>query len=214
MPWSTNDLEIPGRGNLESMWRCLVLVWVVGCTFKPAASGTVHDADVEGGPGGEAGNSDIDAKVFLDAKVFHDAPTTTLFCPASYGLHDVARPSSFYRLVTASANWASSEATCQGDASVTTLPTHLIVLDDAAELTWSYNLTTSQGWIGESDRKTEGTFLAVTSQSPYVGSATGNVSSKDCLMAFDASTTAAETCDNGHPFLCECDGLAAVAANF
>ena len=194
------------------MWRLTALACVAGCTFQPAATGGPSDA----GPGGDAADANpdasVDAPAMPDAPVVLDAPMTTLACPASYILHDAARPASYYRLVTG-ASWRSAEATCEADASAS-LPTHLIVLDDQAELTWANTVTPAQQWIGETDRITEGTFLAVTTQSPYVGSGFFNTGNRDCLLGIDATRTSVDRCRNFHPFLCECDGLAAVATNF
>ena len=99
---------------------------------------------------------------------------------------------------------------------VVTGPAHLIVLDDANEGTFIWNLMNSDQWVGHSDRKTEGTFLPVTNQQVvYTGPANANNDGKDCLMVHNTGgVTNVDTCTNGHPYVCECDGRAANPASF
>ena len=135
-------------------------------------------------------------------------------CPASYTLHDAARPMSFYRWVSASATWSAAETACAGDGSTATKPAHLIVLDDSSERAWAFAQNNSDQWVGAADIRTENSWLAVTDQvSPYIGAASGNLPNKDCLI-LNATDTAADGCGGGHPYLCECDGLAADATHF
>jgi len=105
------------------------------------------------------------------------------------------------------------------DAVAGSLPAHLIVLDDIAEAVWAYSQSSSDMWIGESDRKAEGVFLAVTDQATFYISPAGNLPPNDCALvgpfAVDGSAdTAIEGCGNGHPYLCECDVLAADPTHF
>ncbi len=199
------------------MWgRLVACTVVVGCTFTPNP-GRTSDAN----PGGEPQPPDATGSAMpVDAP--HDAPAdspsiTLLPCPTGYTLTDAGHPGSLYRQVTASASWTSAETDCENDevASVTG-PAHLIVLDDAAEATYVWILMNSDQWVGSSDLKTEGNFLPVTDQpGVYTGPATGNDGGKDCLMVHNpGGQTNADTCTNGHPYVCECDGRAANPANF
>jgi hypothetical protein len=145
-----------------------------------------------------------------------DGQTGLLPCPSFYALTDGVN-GSLYRLVTASATWTAAEADCEGDEVVgTTQPTHLIVLDDSLEASFAWALTSSDQWFGSTDRVTEGNFLPVTDQQAvYTGPATGNNATKNCLFIHNAGgQTNADSCTNGHPYLCECDGKRADASHF
>lgn len=162
----------------------------------PDAAAEVHEdarrADAAGGDSGpDAQLPDPPADAAVPAA-----------CPASYTLHDPARPASYYRLETASTSWAGAEALCEADGPTS----HLIVLDDEAERAWAYARNTSDQWAGISDRVSEGTWLPVTDQPIwFAGTAAGNVPPKDCLV-IKQTDTAADMCSGGHPYLCECDG--------
>ncbi len=138
-----------------------------------------------------------------------------ILCPSGYALVDLGHPGSFYKKVTASTTWQGAETDCENDASTTTAPTHLIVLDDQAEAVFAWTTNTSDQWVGATDLQAEGTWLPVTDQqSVFTGNATGNNSNKNCLEVTQSSgQTTAETCANGHPYLCECDGNAANPQN-
>lgn len=139
----------------------------------------------------------------------------SLQCPNGYTLTDSGHPGSFYKQVTASTTWSGAETDCEDDATAGTAPTHLIVLDDQAEAAFAWTTNTSDQWVGHSDLVSEGDWLPVTDQSGvFTGNATGNNTNKNCLEVTQSSgQTTAETCTNGHPYLCECDGLAADPAN-
>lgn len=201
------------RGRLGA---CAVLV---GCSFRPNPA-----SSFDGNPGGEAaaiidaagsGSGSVTHDAAVDAPI--DAPATTpLPCAGSYVLTDLVHPS-LYRQVTASASWTSAETDCENDeVTGVTAPAHLIVLDDAGEATYIWTLMNSDQWVGHSDRITEGNFLPVTDQQGvYTGNAAGNDGGKDCLMVHNTGgATTADTCTNGHPYVCECDGRAANPGNF
>ncbi|HSN29134.1 MAG TPA: C-type lectin domain-containing protein, partial [Kofleriaceae bacterium] len=136
--------------------------------------------------------------------------------PSSYTLHDSSRPHSFYKQVTASVTWSVAEVDCESDEVPTvTAPAHLLVLDDQSEAAYAWSTNNSNQWAGHTDTKTEGTWLPITDQpTVFTGAASGNNSSKDCLEVTQSSgQTTAESCTQTRPYLCECDGNAADAAN-
>lgn len=206
------------------MWRRLA--WIAGvlggCTFATNAGHVPDDATGRGGeplpddarsPGSDAADPPIDARP--DAPP--DAVQPPLPCPASYALADPDHPGSQYRLVTASSIWVTAEATCEGDEiSGVTRPAHLIVLDDAAEATFAWAQNNSDQWVGHSDQVVENAWAPVTDQPDvFTGNASGNNNGRDCLMVNGAmSSTAADSCMTGHPYLCECDGQRADPSHF
>ena len=191
---------------------------LAACTFRPNPAGP-DDSNPGGepGPGGPGSGSGSNQRpdAAIDGPV--DARVTLLPCPASYTLTDAGHPGSTYREVTASASWQAAETDCVNDQVATvTGPTHLIVLDDQPEAVFAWNQNNSDQWVGSSDLKTEGNFLPVTDQQTvFTGNATGNDGGKDCLMIHMSSgQTNADTCTNGHPYVCECDGRAENPNNF
>lgn len=184
---------------------------MAGCTFEHGITGGTGDAganphDAASEVHGDASHGDAPpADASPDAPPPDRQPDAgTAGCPASYTLHDPARPASYYRLETASTSWAGAEALCEADGPTS----HLIVLDDDAERAWAFARNTSDQWAGISDRISEGTWLPVTDQSIwFAGTAAGNVPPKDCLL-IKQTDTAADMCSTGHPYLCECDGYA------
>lgn len=90
----------------------------------------------------------------------------------------------------------------------------LIVLDDDAERAWAFQQNNSDQWVGITDIDSEGSWIPVTDQAVwFAGPAYGNLPAKDCLY-LNSTTTIAEACSGGHPYLCECDGQAANSQNF
>jgi hypothetical protein len=157
--------------------------------------------------------SDAATDAPLDAPL--DAPVVTKLCPPSYTLTNAAEPGSRYRLVTASDDWVAAEADCEDDGGTVTLkPTHLVVLDDAAERAWVYVQGTTDKWIGASDIKNEGTLRAVTNQpAPYFGTAQSQEQAKDCMFT-NQNDTVMESWSAGFQYICECDGFAEDPGNF
>jgi hypothetical protein len=175
----------------------------------PVADGRPNGSDADPPPP----DAPIDARP--DAPI--DAMMPPLPCPAGYTLTDANHPGSQYRLVTASAIWSTAEATCEADeVGGVTAPAHLIVMDDAAEAQFAWDQNTSDQWVGHSDQITENAWLPVTDQpNVFTGGANGNNNGRDCLMISNTnSETTAETCMNGHPYVCECDGRRANPGHF
>jgi hypothetical protein len=200
------------------MWgRLAFLGLLAGCGFQHGQLASRDDAPPAGGdgPGSDATGGGSDATLPASSDAMVDAPATVLTCPGAYNLHDITRPSSHYRSVTASTTWNGAEADCEDDATANvTLPAHLIVLDDDAERAWAFAQNNSDQWVGITDINNEGVYIPVTDQPTFfTGGATGNLPAKDCLY-LNSTTTVSEACGGGHPYLCECDGRAANAANF
>jgi hypothetical protein len=188
---------------------------IVGVAYALSACafnhGEVPPSDGSNGtPPGDArrdapADAATDGRPPADAAIDAAAPAS---CPATYGLHDPARPNSHYRSVTASTTWTGAEAICEGEG------THLIVLDSDAERAWAFQQNSSDQWVGITDIDNEGTWIPVTDQLVwFTGAASGNLPAKDCLY-LNSTTTIAESCSGGHPYLCECDGLQPDTANF
>lgn len=197
------------------MWRRLAALAILGaCSFQHGASALGGDGNAGGGDAArDAGRMDAlgDSAHLADAS--HDAPAMPLACPSGYTLTAPLVTLSLYRSVTASTDWASAEADCENDAAPGQPSTHLIVLDDVAERSWAYSTTTSDQWAGESDRIVEGVYLPVTDQLVFYANPNGNNPGLDCVIIKQLDTSA-ENCNTGHPYLCECDGLAADASHF
>lgn len=180
---------------MRGLARLGLCAWL-GCSYN---HGTIIDAS----PGG-----DVPRDIPGDTPSGDMNPDMTIQggCPLTYTLHDAARPNSFYRSITASVSWSVAEEICESDRLG--LATHLIVLDDENERIWAFAQNTSDQWVGMTDAAASGIWVAVTVQpNPYVGQASGNLPSKNCLI-LKQSETAADGCTNGHPYLCECDMFA------
>lgn len=187
-----------------------ILALAAGCGFQ---HGALTDGRVSDGLPDDTTGSGSDASIpGANPDATPDSAASILPCPVTYTL---SNGSSKYRSVTASTTWTAAETDCEDDATPNvTRPAHTIVLDNDAERAYAFMQNNSDQWVGITDRNTEQAYLAVTNQMPFfLGSATGNNTSKDCLILNSTDTTS-EACSNGHPYLCECDGLAANPANF
>ncbi|HUJ60464.1 MAG TPA: C-type lectin domain-containing protein [Kofleriaceae bacterium] len=194
--------------------RLVALVLACGCSFR-------HGANADGAPArDDAVTAQKDGRTPDSAEPLDGMPPadSALPCPSSYTVSDSGHPSSLYRVVTASAEWAQAESNCEADAHAGTAPAHLIVPDDQAELTFAENqISGSNEWVGVSDQVTEATFLAVTDQTAFDFTPTGNNPGLDCgeLGLFNSTiTTQVTNCQQGNPYLCECDGRAADSSHF
>ena len=207
------------------MLRCWPLVVALaGCDFPTPSEAYVCDttADCESGRvctdgycvvGNGAGNG-VDARVDsstlpIDAATT-DAPpdadpfvTTAMQCIAQ-GYALVAGPNGYYRTVTTNATWLNAQADCKGDVAGAT---HLIVLSTTAESTY---MVTKLGWIGLTDRITEGTFVTVTAetgdQRPFSSGQPDNGGGNENCVQMKADGLDDDQCGNGHRYVCECDG--------
>ncbi len=184
------------------------------CQFQPGSLGERRD----GGSVVEDGT--MDSLMPLDANdaavdAAPDAAIITRTCPLTYTITAIADPESKYRLVTASDDWLAAETDCENDGdTVALLPTHLVVLDSAAESDWVFDEATTDKWVGVSDRNTEGTLQAVTDQpTPHFGNAEAQDNQKDCMFV-NQNETLMESCNATFQYLCECDAFAADPANY
>lgn len=112
---------------------------------------------------------------------------------------------SLYRTVTTSATWANAEADCANDVPGAT---HLVVLSSTAEVAY---VETQLGWIGLTDRVTEGTFVNVTNEAndvrPWLpGQPDNGGGDENCAQMKTANGIDDDQCNNTHRYVCECDG--------
>ncbi len=189
-----------------------VLAVVTGCGFS--ASGG------QGGPGADA--SAIDAAHQgdggTDAAVTQmpDAPVGPQ-CPSTYApIVSVNPMSSRYRFSGATGlKWIDAENDCADDAAGGELATHLVVLDDAAEMLaviggLSGNGNIQDQWIGATDLEEEDTIEYVTNQTTTLTLLpTAANASKDCIRLKNTPSTEYRSCDEVNKYVCECDGRAA-----
>lgn len=111
----------------------------------------------------------------------------------------------YYRSVGSGQPWLGAQADCANDVPGAT---HLIVLSTAAEVAY---MQAQRGWIGLSDRVTEGTFVTVTGETgdlrPWESGQPDNGSgSEDCVQMKQGLDD--DQCNNDHRYVCECDGRA------
>jgi hypothetical protein len=130
-------------------------------------------------------------------------------CPAGYMTRGSA-PSS-YRVVDTLTLWLTAEQDCENDGT----GTHLVIFDDAAERDAVLAGLAGDWWIGLTDRVNEGTWLAVTAQTGFftAGAAPGGQTT-DCGLADVAGAIGSQSCFADDSYICECDGAAAVPANY
>jgi len=222
-----------------SRFACIGLVVIASCSFGGSA---VRDGD-PGRPDADPNRPDADPNrpdadpnrpdanlAHPDAMVVFDAPPGTPDappnqpdamvprCPVGYATITISgtTSSSKYRFVGIGAPWGSAEQDCENDASPGDIPTHLAVIDSAAERT---AIVSSPGaideWIGMTDLAAEGTFIYITPQASVLQSTpTGNSSTKDCVRAQSASQYQARSCTDNNVYVCECDGFTAEPARF
>jgi hypothetical protein len=183
-----------GSGTLVAVWRWVSFVFALtGCRFG-FDGGELEDA--------AADDAMVDGDVTGDSAI-DGAPIT---CPGSYIALDAS--ASRYRLLGSSMGWLSAEQACEADG------THLVIVDDAAELSLVAAAIPSQNiWIGVTDRKTVGTFLKVTggtaSYLPWDASEP-DAAGLECVFIDSLSLKLADQdCGSGRRAACECDLLPA-----
>ena len=203
----------------------VIALTLAGCGFHaPAGQGQPIDAsggaDAPGsdGPADDAPGTDGPT---VDAMI--DAPVGPQ-CPAGYAaIPTLLGSTSMYRFVGApQAAWIDAERDCEDDGDSTNRPTHLIVLDDAAErdamiggpLGVGGNL--NDQWIGLTDLKEEDeAFQWVTNQQNTLAVAPGgDAVDKDCVRIKNSGVPEIRDCAETNRYVCECDASAAVPGNF
>ena len=130
-------------------------------------------------------------------------PMIAMQCQAA-GYVTITGVTSLYRSVSSNQSWTNAQADCANDVPGAT---HLIVLSSQAEVTY---MRAQRGWVGLSDRVTEGTFTTVTGETgdlrPWDSGQPDNGSgSEDCVQMKDDGLDD-DQCGNGHRYVCECDG--------
>jgi hypothetical protein len=118
-----------------------------------------------------------------------------------------AGPNGYYRTGANQKDWPAAQAECAADVPG---KSHLIVLSTPTEVTYE---RTKPGWIGLSDRTTEGVFATVTGevgdQRPFaLGQPDNGGGSEDCVQMKSIGFLDDDQCDNVHSYVCECDGRA------
>jgi hypothetical protein len=199
---------------LRASWSAAVAALVLAaCRFD--GSGLPSDPPGDDGvdaPPADDGGADAPADP-ADAGV--DAmppPPDAQACPSNYvGVDGL---SSLYRLVTSADDWLAAELDCENDGTATGGGTHLLVLDDAAELAALDPRIAPAVWIGMVDRVDEGTLVLVTGPGavfrpfrpgePNDGGPLGF--SEDCVE-LNGSELNDEGCATNRQYACECDGV-------
>ena len=185
------------------MRRIAIIAVLAGCQFEAGTARIAEDAATDTMTTHDAST---DGRPPFDAET--DAPQMVPDCPADYTLTLATSPFSKYRHVTASQTWLGAEQDCEDDGSGT-MPSHLLVPDDELELAFVFDEGTSAKWIGVTDRRTEGVLRAVNGASQFeAGIVSGNNPPKDCVLVIGSGSTML-TCEDGRPYICECDGHAA-----
>ncbi len=171
-------------------------------------SGERSDLCVNAKGEGDAGPSQIDAGVdMIDATpgVADASVPDATSCPTNYIEN---ANGSCYRVVSTSATWTAAEADCEDDAS----GAHLIVIDDATEDAMVANFH----WIGYTERVTEGEFLWVNGSSgTYPGFASGEpVAGGGACVVTRSDGWHDDTCIKSKVYVCEYDGMPAIAITY
>ena len=160
----------------------------------------------DAGAGSDA--APMDSTQQIDADPF--AATRAACIAANYTLD--ATTNGYYRKVTNNTNWTNATTDCNDDVAGAT---HMITLSTDAEVNFQKSL--SGAWIGWIDRPTEGTWHAVTAEVPtinyqtyWAGSRPDGGGDENCAIWRNNSPTGIDDveCSQGHPYICECDGMA------
>lgn len=159
----------------------------------------------------DAAQRDATVDAGYDAAV--DAmPDAAFACPATY--LPAQGTTSRYRLVTQNASWLAAATDCANDGATT----HLAVASSAAELALLDAMPNAAiVWIGLSDLKLEGTYVAVTAEdtmgyppasgTPWDVGEPNPDAGRDCVL-FDTGELLVESCGLNREYFCECDAYA------
>jgi hypothetical protein len=139
------------------------------------------------------------------------AADVVVACPSGYS--KINGSTSSYRVATAPGNWLPAEQACEADG------THLMIIDDANEgMLVGVVLPGTAVWTGVTDRITTGQFRKVTgSLASYLPWASGQPAAGGTrCTTFDSTTglMSNTVCGAGRIYVCECDGLKAVAGTY
>jgi len=160
--------------------------------------------------GTDAGNG-VDPDAPPDATPEPDADPFEAIKPmclaAGYAVVDTA-DGGLFRTVTQNTKWLDAAADCANDVPGAT---HLIVLSSQNEVAY---MKTQLGWVGLSDRATEGTFLSVTGEPndlrPFLNGQPDNGGGNENCVQMKSGGLDDDQCGNGHRYVCECDGQASL----
>jgi hypothetical protein len=150
---------------------------------------------------GDGGTPPIDSTVFMDANA---EQMLAMKCTAA-GYTLATGANGYYRVVTGGQSWTNAQTDCANDVAGSS---HLIVLSTPAEVTY---MAGQLGWVGLSDRTTEGQFVNVTGETPDQrpwanGQPDNGSGSEDCAQMKSGGQLDDDQCDNAHRYVCECDG--------
>ncbi len=158
-----------------------------------------------------------DGDVIVDDVPMDIGPDAPIACPSQY-IALMAGATSKYRLGNQNKPWLDAAVDCADDG----VNTHLAVLSASTEISTS-SLFSGPRWIGLSDKKIEGTFLAVTAEDtmgypPATGApwASDEPSAEgievDCVYLEQTASNGlqlkAELCTLNREYICECDAYA------
>lgn len=178
--------------------QAAVLAVLAGCSF-------------EGVPPADDTDPVADAPAGADAAVDASADAS----PLCVGY--TAAGSSQYRLVTAPADWLAAELDCEDDEPGVT---HLAIIQTELERMELDVLATSDVWLGLVDRRLEGTWVWVDGSAhtiampPWKAGEPSTGGSDDCAILNNGGLYDAVNCTDDKQYVCECDGIAAVAAAY
>ncbi|CAN5915651.1 hypothetical protein BH11MYX3_BH11MYX3_08820 [soil metagenome] len=192
----------------------VLLIAVAGCGFT-APAGESQPVDAQKAidtPVPTDGAPPADAPVDMQI----DAPPGAM-CPAGYTtmIGVSTSPTSMYRFVATTAKWIDAEQDCEDDALTAGIPSHLIVLDDAAEKTGMLGVVTGDQYIGATDLAEEGEVRYVTSQATTLSlNPTMGADNKDCIRIKANGNEEYRDCNEANKYVCECDGNTANPGQF
>jgi hypothetical protein len=197
-----------GPGAARAILAALALT---ACTFpQPSAEYSCRvTADCDSGRVCEGGycvvSSGSNGTPGVDAgPVDADAMGLAAQCMAA-GYTQLPIAGGLYRAVSGARSWLDAQLDCKDDVPG---KTHLIVLSTTAEVAYA---AAQPGWIGLSDRTTEGVFVTVTGeagdQRPFdTGQPDNGDASEDCVESRGNGRLNDDQCGLAKPYVCECDG--------
>lgn len=177
-----------------------MLVLLVACNARLGSPSIDDDTRLDAGDNGSGSGSD---SAVPDGPM-PDGMTYAASCMTA-GYTTTTATTSLYRVAAANKEWLDAEAECAADVPGAT---HLVVLSSQAEV--DYVQSTRRGWVGLSDRQTEGTFVNVTAEPndvrPFASGQPDNGGGDENCVQLKADGLDDDQCNNKHAFLCECDG--------
>jgi hypothetical protein len=219
-----NHIGVPGTATAvaSAVVRLGLIALVLGgCSFPRSSEGLacVEDTDCDGDRACESGFCTISGRVGQDASNVIDTapdpdgsatPDADPFeaikaqCMVA-GYTAVTGTTSLFKSVNTNLSWAQAQADCKNDVLGAT---HLIVMSSQAEVTF---MAGEAGWVGLFDNDTN-VFQNVTGElndlRPFdSGQPDDGGGDENCVrMRADNGKLDDDQCDNGHRYVCECDG--------